>query len=141
MALKMRSRIEFCKSGNVCQRYRIHPKPNISWYITFSRKVTTLVLYYICISFVGPRIPNMDRLELIGTPPVDILHQPDCTWLCCLLCQYFKTKDSPNFQLENGFDLCELVFSKRPDPVLYIRKDGPVGPILSYIRFLCCQAL
>ena len=42
---------------------------------------------------------------------------------------------------ENGFDLCGLVFSKRPDPVLYIRKDGPVGPILSYIRFLCCQAL
>ena len=27
------------------------------------------------------------RLELIGTPSVDILHQLDCAWLCCLLSQ------------------------------------------------------
>ena len=26
-------------------------------------------------------------LELIGTSSVDILHQSDCAWICCLLSQ------------------------------------------------------
>ena len=30
----------------------------------------------------------MGWLELIETPSVGILHRSDCTWLCCLLCQY-----------------------------------------------------
>ena len=43
--------------------------------------------------------------------------------------------------VENGSDPGGLVFSKRPDPALYIRKEGGVAPFLSYIRFYRCQAL
>ena len=40
MVKKMRSRIKFYKSGNVCQRYRIDSKPNISRYIKFAPIIT-----------------------------------------------------------------------------------------------------
>ena len=55
-------------------------------------RITTLVLcrqsplnlHQFCLT----RNSKYGWLELIGTPSDGILHQSDCTWLSCLLCQY-----------------------------------------------------
>ena len=55
------------------------------------RRITTFVLcsqsplnlHHFCLT----RFQIEGWLELIGTPSVDIFHQSECAWLCCLLSQ------------------------------------------------------
>ena len=44
-------------------------------------------------------------LELIRTPSVDILHQSDCAWPCCLSSQRLRPNSCQNLNLSMNFQL------------------------------------